>query len=105
MPAASPSWGWPPACAERCFAPGPPLMPGRDLVGQAATGTGKTAAFALPVLQRILGRNGPAGVLALILVPTRELAIQVSAAMHSYGRDMSVRGLPGYGGEALCSEI
>ena len=39
----------------------PPLIAGRDLVGQAATGTGKTAAFALPVLQRILGRNGPAG--------------------------------------------
>src|SRR4249920_1528062 len=56
----------------------PPLLAGRDLVGQAATGTGKTAAFALPVLQRISGRSEQAGVLALILVPTRELAIQVS---------------------------
>ena len=72
----------------------PPLIAGRDLVGQAATGTGKTAAFALPVLQRISGRSGPAGVLALILVPTRELAIQVSEAMHRYGRDMSVRVAP-----------
>ena len=83
----------------------PPLIAGRDLVGQAATGTGKTAAFALPVLQRILGRSGPAGVLALILVPTRELAIQVSAAMHSYGRDMSVRVLPVYGGQPISRQL
>ena len=83
----------------------PPLIAGRDLVGQAATGTGKTAAFALPVLHRILGRNGPAGVLALILVPTRELAIQVSAAMHSYGRDMSVRVLPVYGGQPIGRQL
>ena len=76
----------------------PPLIAGRDLVGQAATGTGKTAAFALPALQRISGRSGQAGVLALILVPTRELAIQVSEAFHSYGRDMKVRVLPVYGG-------
>ena len=83
----------------------PPLIAGRDLVGQAATGTGKTAAFALPVLQRILGRTGPAGVLALILVPTRELAIQVSAAIHSYGRDMSVRVLPVYGGQPIGRQL
>jgi ATP-dependent RNA helicase DeaD len=83
----------------------PPLIAGRDLVGQAATGTGKTAAFALPVLQRISGRNGPAGVLALILVPTRELAIQVSKAMHSYGRDMSVRVLPVYGGQPIGRQL
>jgi ATP-dependent RNA helicase DeaD len=83
----------------------PPLIAGRDLVGQAATGTGKTAAFALPVLQRILGRSGPAGVLALILVPTRELAIQVSEAMHSYGRDMSVRVLPVYGGQPIGRQL
>jgi len=83
----------------------PPLIAGRDLVGQAATGTGKTAAFALPVLQRILGRRGPAGVLALILVPTRELAIQVSKAMHSYGRDMSVRVLPVYGGQPIGRQL
>ena len=83
----------------------PPLIAGRDLVGQAATGTGKTAAFALPVLQRISGRSGQAGVLALILVPTRELAIQVSAAMHSYGRDMRVRVLPVYGGQPIGRQL
>ena len=83
----------------------PPLIAGRDLVGQAATGTGKTAAFALPVLQRISGRSGQAGVLALILVPTRELAIQVSEAMHRYGRDMSVRVLPVYGGQPIGRQL
>jgi ATP-dependent RNA helicase DeaD len=83
----------------------PPLLAGRDLVGQAATGTGKTAAFALPVLQRILGRGGQAGVFALILVPTRELAIQVSAAMDSYGRDMAVRTLPVYGGQPIGRQL
>src|SRR6478736_3230023 len=62
----------------------PPLLEGRDLVGQAATGTGKTAAFALPVLQRILREGRRVEPLALVLVPTRELAVQVSEAMHRY---------------------
>jgi len=83
----------------------PPLLAGRDLVGQAATGTGKTAAFALPVLQRIVGRSERAGVFALILVPTRELAIQVSEAMDSYGRDMGVRTLPVYGGQPIGRQL
>jgi ATP-dependent RNA helicase DeaD len=83
----------------------PPLLAGRDLVGQAATGTGKTAAFALPVLQRIYGRSGQAGVFALILVPTRELAIQVSQAMDSYGRDIGVRTLPVYGGQPIGRQL
>jgi ATP-dependent RNA helicase DeaD len=83
----------------------PPLLAGRDLVGQAATGTGKTAAFALPVLQRIFGRSEHEGVFALILVPTRELAIQVSEAMHSYGRDLGVRVLPIYGGQPIGRQL
>jgi ATP-dependent RNA helicase DeaD len=83
----------------------PTLLAGRDLVGQAATGTGKTAAFALPVLQRIFGRSVRAGVIALILVPTRELAIQVSEAMDSYGRDMGVRVLPIYGGQPIGRQL
>src|SRR3954451_9004133 len=64
----------------------PPLIEGRDLLGQAPTGTGKTAPFALPVLQRIEPGGGRAGPLALVLVPTRELAVQVSEAMYKYGR-------------------
>src|ERR687892_1766394 len=63
----------------------PPLLAGRDLLGQAATGTGKTAAFALPLLQRVFanGRSGD-GPAILVLVPTRELAMQVAEAMYRY---------------------
>src|ERR1700722_4992143 len=61
----------------------PPLLEGRDLVGQAATGTGKTAAFALPVLQRILTEGAQAEPPALALVPTRELAVQVCEAIRT----------------------
>src|ERR1700753_2700526 len=83
----------------------PPLLEGRDLVGQAATGTGKTAAFALPVLQRVLAEGGQTEPLALVLVPTRELAMQVSEAMHSYGHDMGARVLPVYGGEPIGRQL
>jgi ATP-dependent RNA helicase DeaD len=83
----------------------PPLLDGRDLVGQAATGTGKTAAFALPILQRILREGGQAEPLALVLVPTRELAMQVSEAMHSYGRDMGARVVPVYGGQPIGRQL
>jgi ATP-dependent RNA helicase DeaD len=73
----------------------PPLLGVRDLVGQAATGTGKTAAFALPVLQRILTDGGRTAPLALVLVPTRELAVQVSEAMHTYGTTSGRRAVGG----------
>ena len=77
----------------------PPLAEGRDLLGQAATGTGKTAAFALPLLQR-LGRETapPMKPLALVLVPTRELAMQVSEAFHSYGKGLGTSTVPVFGG-------
>jgi ATP-dependent RNA helicase DeaD len=81
----------------------PPLLAGHDLLGQAATGTGKTAAFALPVLQALeAGRRDPQ---ALILVPTRELAIQVSEAIHRYGRELGARVLPIYGGQPILRQI
>jgi ATP-dependent RNA helicase DeaD len=83
----------------------PPLLAGRDLVGQAATGTGKTAAFALPILQQILRGDERSELRALVLVPTRELAVQVSEAMHSYGRDMGARVLPIYGGEPISRQL
>jgi ATP-dependent RNA helicase DeaD len=80
----------------------PPLLEGRDLIGQAATGTGKTAAFALPMLQRIAAsgkdRNQPS---ALVLVPTRELAMQVAEAMHKYGQKLKVTTIPIYGGHSF----
>src|SRR5579871_736970 len=62
----------------------PRLLQGRDLVGQAATGTGKTAAFALPMLQRMTRDGSSTEPMALVLVPTRELAVQVSEAIHRY---------------------
>jgi len=83
----------------------PPLLAGRDLVGQAATGTGKTAAFALPVLQRVLMEGERAELLALVLVPTRELAVQVSEAMHRYGHDIGARVLPIYGGQPIGRQL
>jgi len=87
----------------------PPLLDGRDLLGQAATGTGKTAAFALPVLQRIRPdggeHRGDDGPVALILVPTRELAVQVSEAIHRYGRDVGARVLPIYGGQPIGRQL
>ena len=60
----------------------PPLLAGRDMLGQAQTGTGKTAAFALPILARLdVNRRAPQ---ALVLAPTRELAIQVAEAFQRY---------------------
>ncbi len=86
----------------------PPLLDGRDLLGQAATGTGKTAAFALPLLQRLAadaGGGGRSGVRALVLVPTRELAIQVAEAVHRYGRELGVHVLPVYGGQDFQQQL
>jgi ATP-dependent RNA helicase DeaD len=84
----------------------PPLLAGRDLVGQAATGTGKTAAFALPLLQRLGGGGATrARPSVLVLVPTRELAMQVAEAVHRYGRPMGVSVLPVYGGQAFAQQL
>ncbi|MFD4788520.1 DEAD/DEAH box helicase [Streptomyces sp. NPDC058459] len=83
----------------------PPLLAGNDLLGQAATGTGKTAAFALPVIQRIARDGKGKGPGALVLVPTRELAIQVSEAVHRYGSDLGVRVLPVYGGQPIGRQL
>jgi ATP-dependent RNA helicase DeaD len=83
----------------------PPLVAGGDLLGQAATGTGKTAAFALPILQRLAPGRTDAEPMALVLVPTRELAIQVSQAIHRYGRDLGARVLPIYGGQPIGRQL
>jgi len=84
----------------------PPLLAGRDLLGQAATGTGKTAAFALPVLQQLEPAGSRGGdPVALVLVPTRELAVQVSEALHRYGRGLGARVLPVYGGQPIQRQL
>jgi ATP-dependent RNA helicase DeaD len=81
----------------------PQLLEGRDMLGLAATGTGKTAAFALPLLQVIeTGASQPA---ALVLVPTRELAVQVAQAVHRYGKKRSVHVLPIYGGQSFQQQL
>jgi ATP-dependent RNA helicase DeaD len=82
----------------------PPLLSGRDVLGQAATGTGKTAAFTLPMLQRI-AHGAKARPSALILVPTRELAIQVAEAVQRYGKELRTGVLAVYGGQAIGPQI
>ena len=83
----------------------PPLLAGRDLLGQAATGTGKTAAFALPLLHRLTRRERGDHPTALVLLPTRELAMQVSEAMHKYGREIGARVVPIYGGQPITRQL
>jgi ATP-dependent RNA helicase DeaD len=84
----------------------PPLLAGHDLLGQAATGTGKTAAFALPLLQRVMARGSTASApQALVLVPTRELAIQVAEALHRYGHALGALTLPIYGGAPFARQV
>ena len=79
----------------------PHLLGGRDLLGIAQTGTGKTAAFGLPLLQRLFQEKipaGPRGARSLILTPTRELAIQIADSLRSYGRHLHLRIALVYGG-------
>ena len=84
----------------------PPLLAGRDLLGQAATGTGKTAAFALPLLERaVRGEAEPGRPHALVLVPTRELAMQVAEAIHRYGKEKRASVLPIYGGQSIGRQL
>jgi ATP-dependent RNA helicase DeaD len=80
-----------------------PLLEGRDVIGQAKTGTGKTAAFGVPMIQKI-NRNQDS-VQALVIVPTRELAIQVASDLNEYGKYLSVRTLAVYGGQPIYSQM
>ncbi len=84
----------------------PPLLAGRDVLGQAATGTGKTAAFALPLLHILTPTADAKDRLgALILVPTRELALQVAEAVHKYGKAMGITAVPIYGGSPMETQL
>ena len=81
----------------------PELLAGRDVVGQSQTGTGKTAAFSLPMLEQI--DINQKAVQALILAPTRELAVQVSVAINTFIGDQGLRVLAIYGGQAIDRQI
>lgn len=81
----------------------PVLLAGRDVLGQAQTGTGKTAAFTLPMLEML--DPVQSGVQSLILAPTRELAIQVAEAVYRYGHQLGVRVLPIYGGQSITRQM
>ena len=77
----------------------PPALAGRDVLGCAQTGTGKTCAFATPILQRLNGRTpNPRVIRALILTPTRELAIQIQDSFEAYGCYLSLRSAVIFGG-------
>ncbi|RRJ85313.1 DEAD/DEAH box helicase [Aestuariirhabdus litorea] len=84
----------------------PPILRGRDLLAAAQTGTGKTAGFALPILQR-LAETTPAraGVRALVLAPTRELAAQVAERVAAYGNHLSLRSTVVYGGVDMAPQV
>ena len=80
-----------------------PLLQGRDVIGQAKTGTGKTAAFGVPMLQKI--DKCIDAVQGLVLVPTRELAVQVASDFNKFGKYLSVRSLAVYGGQPIYGQM
>ncbi len=84
----------------------PALIAGRDVLGQAATGTGKTAAFALPMMQLLDPKDRrPFEAQALVLVPTRELAMQVAEAVQKYGASIGITALAVYGGQEIFNQV
>jgi superfamily II DNA/RNA helicase len=85
----------------------PAVLAGRDVMAAAQTGTGKTAGFALPILQRLTleGVTAPQCVRALVLVPTRELAEQVFESFRSYGGNLPLRSAVAYGGVDIAPQI
>ena len=80
-----------------------PLLQGRDVIGQAQTGTGKTAAFGIPMLERL--QRDCKHIQGLVLVPTRELALQVSDHINHFGKYTSLRAIAIYGGEPIQKQI
>lgn len=86
----------------------PLLLQRKDLLGCAQTGTGKTAAFTIPILQLLhtdeLYKKGPQGIKALILTPTRELAIQIGESIHAYGRHLRLKHTVIFGGVSQKSQ-
>src|SRR5690606_27274087 len=86
----------------------PPALTGRDVLGCAQTGTGKTAAFALPILHQLGQTNRralPSGPFVLVLAPTRELAIQIGQSFATYGRHLKLRQALVYGGVGQAQQV
>ncbi|PRM87104.1 DEAD/DEAH box helicase [Aliarcobacter cryaerophilus] len=79
----------------------PHILLGKDIVGQAHTGTGKTAAFGLPVLNQLTGKNAE----AVVIVPTRELAMQVSDELFKFGKFLGINTATVYGGQAYSRQL
>ncbi len=80
-----------------------PLLEGKDIIGQAQTGTGKTAAFGIPMVERINPKVN--NIQGLVLVPTRELAVQVAEHIGRFGKYAKLKVLPVYGGEPIRRQI
>ncbi|MDF2930350.1 MAG: cshA 2 [Anaerospora sp.] len=81
----------------------PSALAGKDLVGQAQTGTGKTAAFGIPLLNKVrVSADGPQGI---VLTPTRELAIQVAEELNKIAQYTNIQALPIYGGQDIQRQI
>src|SRR5690606_1277580 len=86
----------------------PALLSGQDLLGAAQTGTGKTAAFGLPLLQKLSKETPPKGPRkprALVLVPTRELAVQVAESLKTYGRHLRLNVTMIFGGVGMQPQV
>ncbi len=81
----------------------PPAIAGRDLIGQAQTGTGKTAAFGIPMIEKI--EPGRGKIEGLVVTPTRELAVQVAEELNTIGQVKGIRALPIYGGQDINRQI
>lgn len=83
----------------------PAGLQGRDVLGSAQTGTGKTCAFGVPILQRLAEGQGRGAIRALILTPTRELAIQIDENLHAYGKKLSLREAVIFGGVGQAPQV
>lgn len=83
----------------------PLILSGKDVLGSAQTGTGKTAAFCIPILQKLTWKKSSGGVRALILTPTRELAIQVSDNLRLYGKNLQIKSALIFGGVSQVNQV
>ncbi|MBI4824058.1 MAG: DEAD/DEAH box helicase [Nitrospirae bacterium] len=82
----------------------PPIFKGKDIIGVAQTGTGKTAAYGIPIIEKgIRGKNRMPG--SLVIVPTRELAIQVAEELNKIGKNKGISSIPVYGGQSIERQI